>query len=167
VGIRSSDIPGWSWWAEDNFTPGGVYDPNTSFDTPLFKQADDPVRFITGPTLQIDAVQHLKFRVHVFQTVLITPTARVRFRVSAGAFSDTGVIQIAAGIDVNGRPNCDNARWGEMAYLDQETGVQTVATPFATVGESGQVTVCFYAEPVYAAVSNAAFFDNAELSVNP
>jgi hypothetical protein len=165
--IGDNKIPGWSWWAEDNFTPGGEYNPDTSFETPLFKSADDPVRFIDGPTLQIDAVQHLKFRVHVYQTVPVSPTARVGFQVSAGAFSDTGAVQIAAGIDPRGGRNCDNARWSAVLYIDQVGGVKNVVAPTVTTGSAGRVTVCLLAEPLYAAVSNAAFFDEAELIVEP
>lgn len=166
-GIGGDTIPGWSWWAEDNFTPGGEYDPDTTFDTPLFKQADDPVRFITGPTLQIDAVEHLKFRVHVFQTVPVSPTAKVGFRVSAGAFSDTGVVKMAAGIDGAGGSDCSNAQWSDEVSLDQAGGVRSIVAPEVVAGRAGWVTVCLYAEPAYAAISNAAFFDDAELTVNP
>ena len=166
-GIRDNTIPGWSWWAADNFTPGGDYNPDTSFDTPLFKQADDPVRFINGPTLQIDAEKYLKFDVHVFQTVTVSPTATVRFQVLAGAFADTGAIQLAAGIDPDGGPDCSNAQWSDLVYLNQEQSVQPIIAPEVKVGRAGKVTVCLYAEPLYAAISNAAFFDDAELTVNP
>lgn len=166
-GVGGNVVPGWNWWAEDNFTPGGAYDPDSSYETPLFKQADDPVRFIRGPTLQIDAVQHLKFRVHVYQTVPVSPTSTVRFQVLAGAFSDTGALQIAAGIDPNGGDNCQRARWGDYSYLDQRGGVQTVVAPQVVAGSAGRVTVCIFAEPFYPAISNAAFFDEAELIVNP
>jgi len=165
--VSADYIPGWSWWAEDNFSPGGPYNPDTSFDTPLFKLADDPVRVINGPTLQIDATQHLKFKVHVFQTVPVSPTARVRFEVTAGAFSGSGVIQLAAGIDPDGGPDCANARWSDVVLLNQGAGAQRLVAPRATAGPRGQVTVCLYAEPVYAAISNAAFFDDAELILGP
>ena len=39
--------------------------------------------------------------------------------------------------------------------------------PAVVAGASGRVTVCLYAEPLYAAVSNAAFFDDAVLTVGP
>lgn len=165
--IWVNDIPGWSWWAADNFTPGGEYDPDTSFETPLFKQTDDPRRLINGPTLQIDAIQHLKFKAHVFQTVPVSPTVTVGFQALAGAYSDTGVIQVAAGIDPDGGSDCSDARWGESVSLDQEQGVQTIVAPQVVAGRAGQVTVCLSAEPQYAAVSNAVFFDDAELIVNP
>lgn len=165
--IWVNDIPGWSWWAEDNFTPGGEYDPDTSFETPLFKQADDSRRLINGPTLQIDAIQHLKFKAHVFQTVPVSPTVTVGFQALAGAYSDTGVIQVAAGIDPDGGSDCSDARWGASVSLDQEQGVQTIVAPQVVAGRDGQVTVCLSAEPQYAAVSNAVFFDDAELIVNP
>jgi hypothetical protein len=164
-GIGGGTIPGWSWWAEDNFTPGGDYNPDASFDTPLFKQADDPVRFIDGPTLQVDAEEHLKFKVHIFQTVTVSPTAGVRFQVLGGAFSDIGIVQMAAGIDPDGGPDCSNAQWSDAVAVDQEQGVRSIAAPPVVAGRSGRVTVCLYAEPLYAAISNAAFFDDAELTV--
>jgi hypothetical protein len=164
-GVRNDSIPGWSWWAEDNYTPGGAYDPDASFETPLFTQADDARRFINGPTLQIDAVQHLKFRVHVFQTVEVSPTARVGFQVWAGAFSDSGVIQVGAGIDAEGGPDCANAEWSEYVFLDQNQAAQLIVAPEVVAGSAGRVTVCLYAEPFYPAISNAAFFDDAELTV--
>lgn len=167
TGIGADNIPGWSWWAEDNFEPGGDYNPDRSFDTPLFKQADDPVRFISGPTLQIDAVQHLKFKTHVYQSVVVSPNQNVGFQARAGAYSDTGSVMVAAGIDPAGGEGCGNARWGEILYLDQGQVVQTVVAPTVVAGASGRVTVCLYAEPLYAAVSNAAFFDDAELAVGP
>ncbi len=166
-GISNNTIPGWNWWAEDNFEPGGDYNPDTSYDTPLFKRADDPVRFINGSTLQIDAVQHLKFKTHVYQTVVVTPTAKVGFQVLASAFSDTGVVQIAAGIDPLGREGCGSARWSDSSFLDQGQSVQAVVAPEVVAGSDGRVTVCLYAEPLYPAVSNAAFFDDAELTVIP
>jgi hypothetical protein len=166
-GVRNNTIPGWSWWAEDNFAPGGDYNPDTSFETPLLKQADDPARFINGATLQIDAVQHLKFRVHVFQTVPVSPTARVDFQVWAGAFSGTGVIRLAAGVDPDGGPDCSKAQWSDIVSLNQEQDAQLIAAPQVVAGRAGRVTVCLYAEPLYAAISNAAFFDDAELIVNP
>jgi hypothetical protein len=166
-GVRNNSIPGWSWWAADNFTPGGDYNPDSSFDTPLFKQADDPLRFINGPTLQVDAVQHLKFRVHIYQTVTVSPTARIGFQVMAGAFSDTGLVQMAAGIDPNGGPDCAAAKWSDQVLLDQKQTAQPIVAPQVVAGSDGQVTVCISAEPFFAAVSNAAFFDQAELTVNP
>ncbi len=163
-GVRGNTIPGWDWWADDNFSPGGEYNPDTSFDTPLFKQADDPVRIIDGPTLQIDAVQHLKFKVHVFQTVPVSPTTKVDFQVMAGAFSGSGVIKLAAGLDPLGGRDCSKARWSDFLFLDQEGGVQSIVAPSVVAGEAGLVTVCLYAEPLYPAISNAAYFDNAELT---
>jgi hypothetical protein len=161
--VSDDGIPGWSWWAEDNFEPAGEYDPDSSFDTPLFKQADDPLRRISGPTLQVDAVQYLKFKVHIFQTVVVSPTTRVDFRVSAGAFAELGVIWISAGLDPDGGPDCADANWSEPVALDQAQGVRTIAAPRVKAGKDGQVTVCLSAETLYSAVSNAAFFDDAEL----
>lgn len=166
-GIKFEEIPGWEWWGQDNFEPGGAYNPDTSYETPFIKQADDPRRLISGPTLQIDAEEHLKFYAHVFQTVTISPTTRVGFQISAGAYADAGVIKMAAGIDPNGGPDCVNAQWSDIVFQNQEQAVQRITSPIITVGPKGQVTVCLYAEPLYAGVSNAAFFDDAELLINP
>jgi hypothetical protein len=162
-GIRDNIIPGWRWWAYDNYS--GVYDPDNSYDTPLFKQADDPTRFINGPTLQIDAAAFLRFKVHVFQVTSIPTNTRVRFQVSAGAYADNEGINLAAGIDPNGGPNCNNARWGEVSATSQADGVVRLLSPDVTVGFSGQATVCLLAEPLSPAVNNAAFFDDAQLIV--
>jgi hypothetical protein len=167
-GISNSVIPGWNWWAEDNFDKSqGDYDPGTSFDTPAFKQADDSARFISGPTLQIDATGHVRFRVHVFQTVGATPDTRVNFQASAGAYTDSEAIKVAAGIDPNGGPDCRNALWADVEEINQTYGVVRLVAPSVTVGGAGEVTVCLYAEPLYAAVSNAVFFDDATIAVTP
>jgi hypothetical protein len=164
AGITSNSIPGWRWWAHDNFTSGGDYNPDSSYDTPLFKQADDPARFINGPTLQIDAAGHLKFKAHIFQTVSVAPGVRVRFQGSAGAYADTGHIKVATGIDPFGGSDCRNAVWGEYHFVNQSDGITQVVAPEA-VSRAGRVTVCLYAEPLYPAVNNAAFFDDAWLTI--
>jgi serine/threonine protein kinase len=163
-GISDNFIPGWSWWAVDNFA-GGDYDPNTSFDTPLFKQADDPARFIHGATLQVDAAGFLKFKAHVFQAVTVSPGATVHFRALASAYSDAGDIKMVAGIDPNGSPGCGSARWGDLVTINQEDGVVQLVAPQAVVGDAGRVTVCLCAEALHATAHNAAFFDSAELFV--
>jgi hypothetical protein len=165
-GIEVNSIPGWEWWAYDNYS-GGDYDPDTSFDMPLLKQADDPVRVINGPTLQIDAAGHLKFKALVFQSVDVPFTVTVRFQVSAGAYADKGSIKLAAGVDPDGGNDCSNARWGDMLAINQSNGTVQLVAPDVTVGRAGRVTVCLYAEALYAARSNAAFFDDARLISNP
>jgi hypothetical protein len=40
-------------------------------------------------------------------------------------------------------------------------------TPDVAVDDAGRVTVCLYAETIYPARSNAAFFDDAALIANP
>jgi hypothetical protein len=165
-GIQENLIPGWRWWAEDNLvTP--VPDSGTSFDTPLFRQADDPAGMISGPTLQIDAAAFLKYKIHVFQTVGAPPTVTVRFQAWAKAFSDVGGIKLAAGIDPDGGPNCSQARWGEVLTVEQSTDPVQLVAPDVAVGDAGQVTVCLYAETIYAAYRNTTFFDDAALIANP
>jgi hypothetical protein len=70
--IEPNYLPGWQWQPYDNHDQGGDY------VTPLIKQADDSQRTITGPTLQIDAAGHLKFRVFVYQRVEVPPQAMLR-----------------------------------------------------------------------------------------
>ena len=74
---------------------------------------------------------------------------------------------VAAGIDPAGGQGCGKARWGEVLYTDQAQAAQNLTAPTVVAGASGRVTVCLYAEPLYAAVSNAAFFDDARLTVGP
>jgi hypothetical protein len=166
-GVSADSIPGWSWWAADNYTPGGDYSPDTSYDTPLLKEADDPVRIIDGPTLQIDATQHVKFKVFVYQTADVPPSASVGFEASASAFSDSGPVQVSAGIDPAGGVDCSNAVWSDTLFLDQGQPVQSVVAPEVVAGANGRVTVCLFSEPLYAAVSNSAFFDDAAMTVIP
>jgi hypothetical protein len=97
----------------------------------------------------------------------VSPTAKIGFQVQAGAFSDTGLVQMAVGIDPSGGPGCAAAVWSDQVLLDQKQFVQPLVAPQVVAGSNGQVTVCIYAEPFYAAISNAAFFDDAELTVNP
>jgi hypothetical protein len=165
--VRDNFIPGWHWWAADNYSAGANDDPNISFDTPLFSQTNDPARMIDGPTLQIEATAFVKFNVHISQTVSVSPTITVRFQTSAKAYSDLGGITLAAGIDPNGGPDCSQVRWGEMLTIDQSSDTVELVAPDATVSDAGRVTVCLYAETLYPARSNAAFFDNAALIANP
>jgi hypothetical protein len=85
----------------------------------------------------------------------------------AGAFSGSGAIQIAVGIDSRGGSDCSSARWSEIVFIDQGQGVQPIVAPEVIADDTGRVTLCIYAEPQFPAVSNAAFFDDAELIVNP
>jgi serine/threonine protein kinase len=165
--LQENAIPGWQWWAEDNYGAGEEYDPGTSFDTPVFTQAEDPARMINGPTLQIEATAFVNLRVHVFQTVSAPPSATVRFQVSAKAFSNAGGIRLAAGIDPDGGPDCSQARWGDELTIDQSWGAVQLFAPDMAVGPTGRATVCLRAENVNPGRSNAAYFDNAALIANP
>jgi serine/threonine-protein kinase len=163
--IASNVIPGWQWRASDNFISDQDYDPDTTFITPLFKQADDPVRFITGPTLQIDGIAFIKFRAYVFQTVSVTPNASMYFQAWAGAYADEErSIGVAVGIDPNGGPDCRSARRGETLPINQRDGAVRLVSPEIVAGPDGRVTVCLYAESLTTVpASHAAFFDDAEL----
>jgi len=165
--IQEKVIPGWHWWAEDNFTPGGEYDSGTSFDTPFFSQANDPARMIDGPTLQIEAVAFVNFKVYIFQIASAVPGTTVRFQASAQAYSSEYRIRLKAGIDPNGGPDCSQAQWGDTLTVDQSDGTVRLVTPIVTVGDDGRVTVCLHAENIYPTHCNAAYFDNAALIANP
>jgi serine/threonine protein kinase len=166
VNVQESFIPGWQWWAEDNYRSPDD-DPATSFDTPFFTQAPDPARMINGPTLQVEATAFVNFRVHVFQTTSAPPAVTVRFQASARAFSNSGGINLAAGVDPDGGPDCSQARWGDELTIDQSWGTVQLFAPDVAVGKGGRVTVCLWAENVNPGRSNAAYFDNAALIANP
>ena len=164
--IQENFTPGWQWWAEDNYRSPDD-DPATSFDTPFFTQAPDPARMINGPTLQIEATAFINLRVHVFQIVSVPPAVTVRFQAVARAYSNSGGIRMAAGVDSDGGPDCSHARWGDELTIDQSWGTVQLFAPDVAVGKGGRVTVCLWAENVNPGRSNAAYFDNAVLIANP
>jgi serine/threonine protein kinase len=166
-GIQENFIPGWQWGAEDNYGDGEEYVPATSFDTPLFTQAKDPARVINGPTLQMEATAFVNFRAYVRQTVSAPPAVTVRFQASAQAYSNSGGIRMAAGLDPDGGSDCSQARWGDELTIDQSWGTVQLFAPDVAVGKGGRVTVCLWAENVNPGRSNAAYFDNAALIANP
>jgi len=164
--LHDNLIPGWLWWAEDNFIDKKCsFDP--CFDTPSFSQTNDPARVIDGPTLQVEATAFVGLKVYILQTVSVSPTVPLRFQASAKAYSDLGGIRLAAGIEPNGSSDCSQARWGDILLMDQSHGTVRLVTPTVVASQVGRVTVCLYAESVYPARSNAAFFDNAILIANP
>jgi len=166
-GIQPNDIPGWSWWAMDNYSSDTPYDPGTSLDTPFFGPSSDPTRQISESTLQIVATAFVKFRVHIFQTTSAYPRVTTRFQALAKAYSNQGGIMVAAGIDPNGGSDCSQARWGDILSIDQSNDTVRLVAPDVVAGPAGRVTVCLYAETIYPAHNNAAFFDDAELIANP
>jgi serine/threonine protein kinase len=166
-GIQPNDIPGWEWWAMDNWSPGLTADSAASFDTPFFGPTNDATGVISGTTLKVVATAFVKFRVYISQTTSAPAGATTRFQVSARAHSDQGGIMAAAGIDPNGGSDCSQARWGSTSSVDQSWGIVQLFAPVATVGPAGRVTVCLYAETAYPAHNNAVFFDDAELTANP
>jgi len=165
--ILASRVPGWEIAATINWQPGDDFNPDSSYARPLFKAADDPQRVIEGTTLQIDSFQFVKYQITLYQTVEVEPGSRVQFEVQAGAFSAEGGIGVRAGIDRNGGVACTQGSWEETRVIDQASGIVTLRSPQVVVGNDGLVTVCMFAEPVYAKATNATFFDNAELSVRP
>lgn len=163
--IMPNRIPGWKWGADVNYKPGGAYDPSTSFAEPMFNLADDPARYINNSTLKIETVRWLKFRTWIYQTITVTAGSNIQFQIKSSAFSSIERIIVKAGIDPNGGDGCDHATWGEAKAINQDDGVVKLSSPRVAAGKNGQVTVCFYAEPRYADINNAAFFDQAALII--
>lgn len=168
-GILDNSIPGWQTGAFVNWVPGDEFDPATSYAAPRFHQADDPSQWINGLTLQIDTVPWVKLRAWVFQTVEVEPGSRVQFQVRASGFvkeTSAGYI-LKAGVDPGGGEGCEATQWGAEQIANQERGIVELVSPEVVVGQAGRVTVCFFAEPEYAQVYHAAFFDDAALAVLP
>jgi hypothetical protein len=167
--IRENSIPGWQTGGFVNWAPGDTFDAVSSFAAPRFHQADDLRQGISGSTLQIDTTPWVKLRAWVFQTVEVEPGSRVQFQVLAAGFvRDTGGGYILkAGVDPDGAEGCEEAEWGTEQIVNQEDGVVVLISPEVSVGESGQATVCMFAESQFAQVYHAAFFDEALLTVLP
>ncbi|MGD1994864.1 MAG: hypothetical protein PVI59_16850 [Anaerolineae bacterium] len=172
--LPPSEVPGWQVEAVVNWQPGDDFNPESSYGPPEFKPADDARRVIRGTTLQIQTHQWVKFNVTLYQTATAPPGSRAQFQIYAGGFSSdeggnrVGGIEVRAGIDPNGGLACRDGRWGETVAVDQRQEVATlIQSPRVVVGPAGEVTVCFSARPQYAVIHNAAFFDIAELEVEP
>ncbi len=191
--ILPNRIPGWQWDAYVNYKGGDEYNSENSYAEPMFSAADDPLRQIDGSTLKVETMRWLRFRTWVHQTVTVTAGSRVSFRIRAKAFSSLDSLIVKAGIDATGAEDCYNARWGDELRINQDSGIVTLSSPSLVVPAIsgppeeeveeeldleeeeaeveevllGRVTVCFYAEPAYPHVNNAAFFDMAELIVTP
>jgi hypothetical protein len=103
---------------------------------------------------------------------------------------------VKAGVDPTGAGHCHDAVWGPEVRINQDDGVVQLSSPQVTVrplpdateadeaeveveeednedmeereeeAPQGRVTLCFFAEPVYPHVNNAAFFDQAKLIVS-
>ena len=95
----------------------------------------------------------------------MAPNARLRFQVSAGAYTDNETIKLAAGIDPNGVAGCSYAHWGDTLMINQADGVVKLVTSEVVVGPAGRVVVCLFAETLAPNVNNAAFIDNAQVIV--
>ncbi len=165
--LMPNRIPGWQWYAYVNYKQGDELDSENSFAEPILRAADDPRREINGTTLQVETIRWLRFRVWVHQTVSVTTGSTISFAVKATAFSSLDSLIVKAGLDPNGGKRCANAIWGEEKYINQESGIVKLTTPRIVVGEKGVVTLCFFAEPAYPHINNAAFFDQAEVRVSP
>jgi len=164
--LMPNRIPGWEWDADVNYRSGDEYHVQYSYAEPMFAAADDPARRIDDSTLKVETVRWVKFRAWAYQTVTVTPESLVYFKIKANAFSSIDRLIIKAGVDPNGGDGCEDAQWGEI-LINQDDGIETVASPRVVVGEEGRVTICFFAEPRYPDINNAAFFDQAELIAVP
>jgi hypothetical protein len=165
--INPDNVPGWEVVATVNWQPGDDFNADSSFARPEFKYADDSRRIIQGDTLQIQTFQWVKFSVTLYQVIEVPEGSQAQFQIYTNGYASTGGIQVKVGIDPSGGDACQNGRWSEMLVVGEGDGVVQLTSPPVTVGEEGAVTVCFFAEPQYAAVHSAAFFDVAELSVAP
>jgi len=166
--ITPAEIPGWTISAVANWFAGQPYDPENSYAYPKFKYADDPARFITGNTLQIESTdQYAKFQVTLYQVVNVPAGTQVQFEIKAKGYADEGGIQVRAGIDPNGGAACEKGQWSAMQSINQNDGLVVLRSPRVRVGTEGRVTVCFFARPDWAVPHKAAFFDDAQLLVFP
>jgi len=166
--ITGFEIPGWVVDPVVNWRSGEPYDPDNSYAYPKFKYADDPVRFITGNTLQIESTdQYAKFQVTIYQIVAVPSGTQVQFEIKAKGYSDEGGIIVRAGIDPRGRQGCSGAQWGQTRVVNQNDDLVVLRSPRVRVGAEGQVTVCFFAQPEWAVPHKAAFFDDARLLTFP
>jgi hypothetical protein len=166
--ITPFDIPGWTVAAVANWSSGQPYDPENSYAYPKFKYADDPVRFITGNTLQIESTdQYAKFQLTLYQVVNVPTGTQVQFEIKAKGYANEGGIQVRAGIDPNGGAACEKGQWSATQSINQNNGLVILRSPRVRVGTEGRVTVCVYARPDWAVPHKAAFFDDARLLVFP
>ncbi|MCJ7550030.1 MAG: hypothetical protein MUQ30_10150 [Anaerolineae bacterium] len=183
--IMPNRIPGWEWDAHVNYGPDSEYDSENSYAEPVFTTADDPLRQIDGATLKVETIRWLKFRTWIHQTVTVTAGSRAYFQIKAKAYSSLDGLIVRAGIDPAGAEHCYNARWGKEMRINQDSGTVRLSSPNVIVGPYqdptvadeieegneeaalGRVTLCFYAEPTFPHINNAAFFDQAELVVAP
>jgi hypothetical protein len=165
--VEPDRVPGWELEALVNWEPGQEFSPDHSYGQPNFAPANDSRRVIDGSTLMIDTYQWVKFSATLYQTVPVEPGDRVQFEISARGYSEGGGIQVRVGIDPAGSAACQDGLWSEMLIIDQQRDVVRLNSPEAIAGSEGLVSVCFFAEPQFAVIHNAAFFDQASLSVLP
>ncbi len=167
--LRKNDIPGWQTGGFVNWEPGEGFDPETSYAAPRFQAATDPQRQINGSTLKIDTTPWVKLRAWVFQIVQAEPNTVLQFQVNARGFvkeTEGGYI-VKAGIDPQGNAGCDEAQWGQEQTINQDDGVVMLLSPEVATGQSGQATVCIFAETQFAQTYHAVYFDDALLTALP
>jgi hypothetical protein len=163
--ILPDSVPGWENVSLITWQPGEEFNSDSSYGRPEFTRASDPRREINDSTLMVSTYQWVKFSVTLYQSIEVEPGSRVQFSISARGYSENGGVQLRAGLDPEGGGACQADSWGDTVVTDQFSGMASLVSPEGVVGEDGVVTVCFFAEPQYAAEYSAAFFDDAELTV--
>lgn len=163
--ILPDSVPGWEVSALVTWQPGEEFNSDSSYGRPEFSRTGDPRREITDSTLMVTTYQWVKFSVVFFQAIEVEPGSQVQFSIRARGYSENGGVQLRAGLNPGGGGVCQGEAWGETVVTDQYSGMASLVSPEGIAGERGVVTVCFFAEPQYAAEHSAAFFDDAELTV--
>ena len=177
-------IPGWEWDAYVNYKGGDEYNTETSYAEPLFTTADDPVRRIQRnhpqgrdtalaevPNLgSSDRNRHCRQPDHLPHQGRCLLISRHADRQSRHRPHRTGQLQQRK----VGRRDAHQPgqRHGHADLANCGGGPDAVPFFERKKGKRwnpplGRVTVCFYAEPAYPHINNAAFFDQAELIVAP
>jgi hypothetical protein len=168
-------LGGWEWWSyntEVRIPDTKQPDLDLSFYSPSFQPSEFKWNHAEGGN-QAGAVsgdKWRKFRGGYFQTAAVPAGARVRFSVWVNEFcqADDGhkcPVILKAGIDPNGGGNWQS---GDVQWVGTEitnNKYQQLTTNEVTVGASGKVTVFTWGEPKEPVIYNAAYFDDAVLTL--
>ncbi len=169
----------WKWekWSYQNqvIQPGGKNEPDLeqSFYAPVFVPSeakwDHTSGGDSGAAAAISAGKiNTKFRAGFYQKVQVGKGARVRFSIWANEFCRYGdgacAVVLKAGIDPTGGTDWSSAniQWAG-AEVSNNRYVRLV-TAEVTAGDSGQVTIFTWGEPLAPGQYTAAYFDDAELT---
>jgi len=169
----------WKWekWSYQNevMQPGGKNGPDLeqSFYAPIFVPSeakwDHTSGGDSGAAGAISALKiNTKFRAGFYQKVQVGKGTRVRFSIWVNEFCRYGdsacSVILKAGIDPTGGTDSSsaNVKWtgGEIS----NNRYARLVTEEVTAGDSGQVTVFTWGEPLVPGTYIAAYFDDAELT---